>query len=442
MFLAAISGLLAGCHETTPVRNVLLIVVDTLRADHLGVYGYNRPTSPHLDRQADRGVVFERALTTSPWTVPAIASMLTGLLPSAHGGGLPIEGMTSVFKRTPVAEGIVSVTQRLSETGFATFAIVGNPFLGRKMGIARGFDTYRHDRYGRPAEEVVDRALDWIGEQRYGRFFVMLHFMDPHLPHNAPEPYRGRFTADVETRKLPSLDEMRVRGTEYSASDRHYFVGRYDEEIAYLDDQLERLFRGLDDRWSDTLVILTSDHGEEILDHQSFDHGHTLMQELLHVPLILWSPGLAPRRVSTPVSVLDIAPTILDALGQKTEGMTAGGETAMTGRSLLDLVSGRGGLPERDLVAEILLYGDEQKALIRWPHKLVLVPGTGSRRLVDLEADPGEHDDLSADRPDLADRLEVELRLRVAESYSQSGAQAVELDEETRRELEALGYVD
>ncbi len=437
LVLAAVLCLCVGCAPERPT-NVLLIVVDTLRADHLGLYGYSRPTSPHLDRRAGSGVVFERAFATSPWTVPSFASMLTGLPPSAHGAGFEIEPEAPLWDRTAIDGSAVGLAQRLKRRGFETVAFLSNAFLEPRFGLDKGFDAYNMYERKKGADHAIDAALNWLAGRGDRPFFMLLHFMEPHAPYAPPEPFRGRFTGETEFRKVLPLKERRKRAAEYTEDDRRYFAGRYDEEIAALDDRLERLFEGLGERWSDTLVVFVADHGEELLDHGGFDHGHTMMQELLHVPLVMWSPALSPRRVDAPVSVADLSPTILDALGLDASPPGVPG----SGRSIWGLATGEEPGRQRALIAETTLYGAERKSVIRWPHKLVLEPATGWRRLVDLEKDPDELRDLAADRPELADELEGVLRRYMAAVGERRSERAGDIDSETARELEALGYVN
>ena len=436
---AVLAGsLLVGCGKPPAPRNVLLIVVDTLRADHLGVYGYERPTSPNLDRLAASGVVFTRAFSSSSWTVPAVASMLTGLPPSAHGGGFEVEGPNNPWNRTAIDEGVVTLAQRLRRRGFRTIGYVRNPFLSRGSGFDRGFERYHMYKSRQRADHAIDAALSWIDRRGDEPFFMLLHFMEPHAPYAPLEPFAGYFTGEEKLRKLEPLKVRRARRAEYTESDRQYFIDRYDEEIVGLDDRLGRLFAGLGERWKDTLIIFTSDHGEELLDHGSFDHGHTMMQELLHVPLLLWAPGLEPRRVDAPVSLSDVTPTVVEALGLPRRKVAIPG----SGRSIWGLARGEGGGSDRALLAEGRLWGSDQKTLIRWPYKLVLDPGSGSRRLTNLVADPSESIDLAGEFPDLADEMEGTLREALVATGMRRGSRADEVDPETQRDLEALGYVN
>lgn len=422
-------------------RNVVLLVVDTLRADHLGIYGYDRPTSPHIDAWAGSGAVFDNALATSPWTLPSFASLLTGLLPSEHGAGWPVDPQAGHYLRTRLADDVEPLPLRLSRAGWKTAAFAGNPFVHPEVGLGRGFDHFFYEADAK-ADRVVDGVLAWLSGLGDERFFVMVHFMDPHMPYRAPESFLGRFS-EGEPRGLMLTQRSRWDAGLIPQRDREYLIGRYDEEIAFLDEQIGRLLAALDEVES-TLVVLTADHGEELFDHGGFEHGHSMMQELLRVPLVVVGPGVVPQRIAVPVTIADIAPTVLEATG-----LEESAAAAAVGRSLWPLLgvagSGRadGGGPESErlLWAESILYGSEQKVLLRWPYKLVLDVETDERRLFDLSRDAAERRDLSAELDDLADRMEAALRRRVAEAEGRRG-EALTPDETTRRELEALGYVD
>jgi arylsulfatase A-like enzyme len=267
----------------------------------------------------------------------------------------------------------------------------------------------------------------------------MLHFLEPHLPYEPPEPFRGRFTGDDSSRSLPEAREVLAAGDAAAAEERAFFVGRYDEEIAFLDSELGRLFEGLGERWDDSVVVLVSDHGEEFLEHGGFQHGHSVREELLRIPWLMWSPGLAPRRIEESVSLVDVAPTVLEALGLSPELLG----TKLSGQSLWRRAVGGGPIGRRPIFAEQLLFGRERKAVVDWPYKLILDPGTGRRKLLDLSKDPLGRSDLAIDHPELADRLEEELRRRVPEGIPRRAREDSEpMSHETRRELEALGYLN
>jgi arylsulfatase A-like enzyme len=427
--------------------SAVLIVIDTVRADHLGSYGYARPTSPALDRWAERGAVFERALASSSWTLPSVGSMLTGQLPSRHEAGVVLAPGLG-WKRDRFArldDSVPTLAQRLDADGYATAAVVNNAALHADFGLARGFETWDYfpatDEHNRSAAATVDLALAWLDRSSDQPFFLLVHFFDPHLAYDPPEPARGRFSGDYTGAlgyPVHNALGLRLAVDQLDADDRRFVADAYDEELLALDGELGRLLDGMAERGllETTLVVLTSDHGEELFDHGGFEHGHSTFQELLHVPLMAWGPGVRAGRIEAPVSHVDLLPTLLDALGRPLPADLAG-------VSLWPLLRGGSAPPERMLVAEGLLYGADQRAVVRWPWKLVLRADGGQTGLFDLSADPGERHDLSAERPEVLARLQTEPAARLPDGEQlRARTRAAELDEQTRGQLRSLGYVD
>jgi len=440
-----------------PARSVVLIVVDTLRADHLGVYGHAAATSAALDARAPRGALFERAFAPSSWTLPSFASLYSGVWPADHGVGRE-PGSTDRFTALPARIGVLA--EILAERGFATAAIVNNPFLHPGFGLARGFETYRYV-YGNlkhqpRASQIAWAGLRWLDEWAQAgrearrspeeadprrdparRFLLVLHFFDPHLAYDPHPSVRGRFTSDYPgPLALPfgGVGPANPSWTPADPEDRRFVAGAYDEELLFVDLQLERFFAGLEERGlaEETLVVLTADHGEELFDHGGFEHGHSLYQELLHVPLAFWGPGVRPGRIDAPVSLVDVLPTLLDALGLPPV-------PGLDGLSLWPLIARRETLPERPIVAEGTLHGPERRALVRWPWKLLEVEG-GPPRLYDLERDPAERQDLASAQPERLRALGEELASLRARR--EPPAPAPEIDERVRRDLSGLGYLE
>jgi len=441
VFILSLSAFV-GCSVERP-HGVVLVVVDTLRADHLGFYGYSRDTSSHLDRWAEEGMVFERAMSTSSWTLPTFGSILTGRLPTGHGVGYRGGGEVRP-KSTRLDQTLPTLAEELQQAGFATGAFIDNPWLKPRFGLNRGFDTYDYqsatNKRRRRADKVVDLATSWIDAHRDQPFFLLVHLFDPHMTYDPPPSVRGRFIGPYEDRfSLPVFAprKIRARANEVGEDERSFITAAYDEEIAFVDQELNRFFEGLVERelFQQLLVILTSDHGEELFDHDSFEHGHSVYQELLHVPLVVWGPSVESGREALPVSVIDIAPTILDAVG-------VSGEPNPLSRSLWPRLTRRKRLDPRPLVAEGTLYGPERKAIIEWPHKLELNLSSESIHLFDLESDPGERSDLSPSEIAVARRLEERLRSILEAARSDKAPEEIELDEETLEELRSLGYIE
>jgi arylsulfatase A-like enzyme len=438
-------ALAIGCAgEPARPRSVVLVLVDTLRADHVGAYGHGRATTPALDAWAAEGAVFERAWATSAWTLPSVGSLLSGRLPSRHAGGLRLpEGGDPPF--SALGADVPMLAEALSGAGFATAGVANNPNLHPGFGLSRGFETWdyvfgnyaRHPR----ASQIVHWGLRWLDARDAARpFLLLLHVMDPHLTYDPPPSVRGRFTSGYAgPLRLPlqGFGAANAGWTPPREADRGFVAGAYDEEILFVDAQLARLRAGLRERGlaDETLVVVTSDHGEELFDHGGFEHGHTLFEELLHVPLFFWGPGVRPGRHAVPVSLVDVAPTLLDALGLPPLPQA-------TGHSLWPLLRGGEAPAPRALVAEGTLYGPARSALQRWPWKLVVSEGEPPR-LFDLSRDPDERRDLAAQEPERVAALSAELARALRDEARERGERRpAEIDEATRAQLEGLGYLE
>jgi len=360
--------------SATP-RRVVLLFVDTLRPDHLGFLGYDRDTSPRLDALAERSAVFEVARAPSPWTLPSTRAALSGRQPEAWSGA-PHLG------------------ELLAGQGFVTVGTTSNAFLDAAFGMERGWSEYQtHSKA--LAAHVVDRALAQLERHRDRDLLMLVHFMDPHLPYREPEAYRGLFDRSEPGRRGETLHREDLLALDPQAPDfaaeRQRVVDRYDQTIRYLDDELDRLLAALG---PETTVVLFSDHGEEFWEHGGAEHGHTLFEEVLRVPLLVRDPALPPGRHRAPASLLDIAPTLLELLGMPAP--------PSDGVSLVAVARGRTGAAER-LAARPeafgrMFYGGERWSLRSGDRKWST--WAGRQVLVDLAADPGEQQDLSRDAGD------------------------------------------
>jgi len=406
----------AGCGDRVPaVSRVILVTFDTTRADRLGCYGYELAETPTLDRLADEGVLFEQAVSPVPTTLPSHSTMFTGIYPQDHGVRY------NIFYR--LSEKAWTLAEVLQDAGFVTAAFPASRIVSRPFGLNQGFDTWvdppkNSEESGeahpvgtmRPAGEGVDLTLDWLAEHPDERSFVWLHFYDPHWPYTPPFPFSSRF------RDRP-----------------------YDGEIAYADAQLGRLIQQLehDGRWDDTLVVVVGDHGEGLYDHNERYHSTLVYETTQHVPLIVKAPGITSGRVSEPVSLVDIMPTILDLADVPVpEGLR--------GISLRDAVEG-GEIPRRDIYFEVLSgainYGWSELFGVRYgAWKLI---DSNEPELYDLENDPGETRNLVDHEPerlaDLREALDV-IGEPIALEFAGS-AEILTLDPETEAALSSLGYV-
>jgi arylsulfatase A-like enzyme len=302
-------------------RNVVLITIDTLRADHVGAYGYTRATTPRIDALARRGIVFEQAFTFWPKTRGSMICMLTGLYPSRNGYD---QAHRDLYDFNPTLASV------LREAGFTTAAMVDNANVSRDVGFGRGFErfseawTVRGRSEADNARAISDAAIRFVGVTRDGPFFLWLHYVNPHAPYTPPPPYDSVFD-DAAAQAGPALTPvvgfhggLPRRWARPGRSLLGYYVGQYDGEIAFVDGEVGRVLDGLasSGRERDTVVVLSSDHGESLGEHDYyFDHGEDLFDPCLHVPLIVSAPGgPGGLRSATLASTLDIVPTILDAV--------------------------------------------------------------------------------------------------------------------------------
>src|SRR5688572_467153 len=399
--------------------NVVLITLDTLRADHLGTYGNTEVRTPNLDQLAGRSVVFEQAMTSAPLTLPAHSSIMTGQFPPRHG----VRDNGGFF----LGPDQVTMAELLSAQGFKTGAAVGAFVLDSKWGLDQGFATYQDDfdlskvkamslaSIRRPGNEVVDLALKWMDGVAGERFFSWLHLYDPHAPYVSPEPYKSQFEGHPYRGAVAFTDAQ---------------VGRV---LAFLKD------RGLTDR---TIVIVTGDHGESLGEHGEGTHGFFIYESSMHVPLIIHAPfsQTAGRRVARPVRTVDIMPTVLDLLQMPVPD-------ALAGVSLAPLLAGARELSNVAMegYAEAMYplhhYGWSELTATRSDrYKLIDAPRP---ELYDLERDPGERTNIFEERRSVGDAMLRNLRDRKAAMAARAPAapKNQDVDPETRARLAALGYV-
>jgi arylsulfatase A-like enzyme len=425
--LAALTVLVAGCGKHEPPLNVIIIGIDTLRPDHLGCYGYERDTSPRIDELSMRGTLFEDALSQSPWTLTSFASVFTSLYPSQHGAS----AMDSRLRTD-----IPTLAMILLKRGYSTAAIVNAPFLRPEYKLDRGFEYYDYKPpfAGRIADGTTADALSWIDAHADEPFFVFVHYFDPHLPYSPPEPYRAQFYPDYAG-NLPSSFSLdlypRARATSFetlkalSPDDWDYIRALYDGEIRFTDKAVGELLEGIDAKGlrENTLVILLSDHGEEFFEHEGFEHGHTLYNELLNVALVMSLPGRIPegKRVSGHVRLIDVAPTVLDFLGIERPRHFEGASVKPLITGDADVVTPDGGLlPSGMGYAEAMLYGTERKCILAYPWKYIYDIDTGGRLFFNLIDDPGENKNLADTRPEALGPVEEVLArtlFNISETY-------------------------
>jgi len=431
MLLAPLLALaLTTCTEERR-PNLLFLSVDTLRADHLGTYGHERPTSPALDALCAEAVVFESAHSSSSWTLPSFASAMTGLPTSSHG--------CWNFK-SRLAPSFTTLAETLQHAGYHTAAVVSHTFLGSRYGLHQGFADYDESLVAatRPisheaitAPNISDRALALLDAQAASDqpWFIWLHYFDPHRSYRFHDGVSEQFDGPTEELEYEDPRQQALYEGEIAFTDKH--IGR-------VLDRLEAL--GLAD---DTVVVLFADHGEEFQEHQRLGHGKTLYREVERIPLAVRAPGIAPMRVDTPVSVIDVMPTVLELLG--VPSAPSGGAA----RSLAPLMLGRS-LPPRGCLLELRLrqrkVDAEAFVFGRW--KLIeerpLDPSVPpSTLLFDILADPDEQHDVATEKPDVVAQMQARMQLALAQARgaAQSSVGEVDLSAEDLDQLRALGYL-
>ena len=441
--------------------DLILVSIDTLRADHLGSYGYHRDTSPHLDGLAADGARFREARTTAPWTLPSHASMMTGLYPPAHG----VRFYTSFRflqsgSSARLGRSHLTVAEVLRDAGYRTAAFTSTTWLTEGFGVMQGFDVLEAEVQEPSADRIVDRALAWyLREEETGSpKFLFLHFFDVHDFRSppefeqrlVPEDYRGKLLEGLIALTSNTYDDL-------SEDDLAFAMAKYDAALMYVDSELGRLFSALraDGRFDETLIAVTSDHGEEFWDHGGSGHGFTLYEEQLRVPLILKLPASSPVLHPEPevsASLVDLAPTILDYAGFPVEAMPA------EGRSLRPYIETDSAPEPRPVFAEATYFFNSYAVVnegVKYLHHRIpplelfnpelLLANIRSfykfrpPELYRLEADPRELRNSALE--DAASLREFESAI-LSHAAAFGSVRSMELDEETVERLRSLGYVN
>ncbi len=421
---------LATTTENRTLGNQVLVLIDTLRTDHLPFYGYSKDTAPYLNRLAKQGVIFTQAHSTSSWTAPSSASVFTGLYPPQHG-------ITQGFHATRTHRDEVASSGRdelklrglpesptlpelMREAGYRTLAVTGNVNISAPLGFDRGFEHFEHFRRA-TADWIRDRVLDWHSKGLFeGPYFLYLHVNDAHMPYEARSPWYQPHEEDVQDA-----------------------LSRYDSEIRYLDQILGELHETLG--WEqDTLVTVVSDHGEEFMDHGQMGHKYSLYRELNDAVFLFHQPQRFPgnRQVSTPVSLVDVLPTLLDAAGNAVP-------LDRVGRSLLPLLQGGESGDAAEWSERVLFAHREREpgpdrlwGAIRGPWKLIVEEGTEQTWLFHRDRDPKEQENVAEVEPDVVRFLGQALREFRENRKVHGTSTTIDLDAELMDDLEALGYTE
>jgi arylsulfatase A-like enzyme len=431
---------------------VVLVVIDTLRPDHLNHYGYGRPTAVGFDAFAADATRFAEAFSPSSWTAPSAASLHTGLLPRRHhldeyGAGLNAE--------------VVTLAETLQAAGWHTVGHSFNHHVSRKTGFAQGFvdfDDFLGGSQAYPDVSVMaERVARWLDAAPPTPFLLYLHPMNTHGPYRVPPKDAAALLGHAPSGEFTYYGALMrdivkggrvVRRSEVTPAYLQSLRDKYDTAIRYTTDQLGRVFAMLREAglYDQSLIIVTADHGEELFDHGGFSHGYSLHRELLHVPLYVKLPGQREASaVRARVSLVDVVPTVLDVLGLPRPA-------AADGVSLRPLLPGAAPAaapwPDRALLHEVDWGGRcVARAIVSGAHKLIELDSNYEGRrdevlLFDVERDPGERTNLAEARPDVVGRLRGELAGAIAQAEATAiGSTRIVVDELDQARLRALGYL-
>jgi arylsulfatase A-like enzyme len=449
----------SGCELlTSRPPNIILVLVDTLRADYVGFHGFDGPITPNLDRLATESVVYTNCFVQSPWTKPSVATLFTSLYPQVHrltnhegkywGGDAP-ELRTGIL--SPQAE---TLAEKLREAGYRTAGFVSNPWVISDYGFAQGFDVYDESAASTwaDADTLIGAAREWIaGLASDQPFFLYLHFMDVHAPYDArKEDYdalvtslalgRNRRLTDLQVpyRRWQNIERRPAWASDEQRHELTYWRARYASGVRAFDRRLQELVSFLDERalLDRSYLVVTSDHGEELFEHGDWSHGQNLYDHQLHIPLLIRKPEArdAGQYVDEIVQLIDLMPTLLGFAGV----------TPPPGVQGRDFASPTGDEEDGVSFATATQRKPGLYSLRTKRFKLLYNIDSGRAWLFDLLADPGERRDLAARRPGVVDELRDLLGLHIAESVADGTLEleAAEVPEDLRERLKSLGYVN
>jgi len=429
--------------------NVLLITVDALRADHLGCYGYGKDITPHIDKLAKGGALFQNAVSQGPFTAPSLPSLMTSTYGYVHG----VRGFGDMLNPS-----LKTLAEILREEGYLTGAVCAIDFFLDILGLKRGFQWVSTGDDKR-ADWITEEAMGWIKENKNRRFFLWIHYFDPHQPYDPPPDIKREVRKEVSRPSSPLLPVVKKDPRDpdiYGAfggisekaviegrRDKEFYLALYDGEVKFVDREIGRLIKFLKESGllSQTFIILTADHGEAFGEHNLyFTHGHILYEEILHVPLILYGEGVIPegKVITEVVGLIDILPTVLDFLGIKSRGR-------IEGKSLLPVVLKGKAYPSRIIYAELWEKEEDGRRLIsvrKGDWKLIYNVEKNTYQLYNLKEDPKEVRNLAGEEKKKFKELRkfINKYLTRRKKYGYKGKEK-ELEEEIKEKLKGLGYL-
>ena len=438
-----------------PRPNVLLITLDTTRRDHLSCYGYEKKTTAAIDALAREAVKYERAISPSSWTLPAHASIFTGMLPTHHRAHFSFDDDIDPEKIEgpmfySLHPDLPTLAEDMKGLGYRTGGIIAGLLLNTHFGFSRGFDYYEdrlpvEKRFERNAEEVSTLAISWLNEHKAiavdEPFFLFLNYFDAHSPYQPPEPWGNPDLGPEQYDLNGGLYEEVLRGErDLTDDERELLLTQYDSELKYMDNEIGRLFEEMKrfGLYDSTMIIVTSDHGESFGEHRLLEHGRALYEELIRVPLIVKYPSYEKKSgvVARPVSILGIGSTILQYVESTARKQAAAPALEERGHQLVAEIY-------RD-ISWIVAFGErfdrDRKAIYDGDYKWIW-DSREEHELYDVAKDPAEENNLWGKLPDRERRLKAGLAPLIEESEKLSTLSTPELENDLKERLRALGYI-
>jgi len=431
-------------------KKILMIVIDALRPDHLGVYGYSRKTSSNIDRMAQEGIVFDSAFSVAGWTKPSIATLITSLYPSEHGVRKRARKKNNKFFVPQLGDNFLTLAEVFKGEGFQTFAVVSNPYLSMDRGFGQGYEKYIEGR--KNAKEIFQIFGEWVSLKKPQKFFGYLHFMDVHWPYSPIPPYDtmfGPLNSDID---FSSLDwktfrnDLRDGSWKLNENDLDTLKALYDGQIRYFDDVFGDFILKMGKEIDSWTIVILADHGEEFNEHGGMGHGPFLYDVNIRIPMIFRFPGYSKKKemhVLRPVSMLDVMPTILKSAG-------IAPPPGISGKSLFPEIDmdqeGRDHYvfseeSFEDLYSRYSIRSSKFKLI-----QTVIMEKAGKNdasiqfEFFDLDRDPGEKFNIFSQKTDIALAMNQILEKRLSE-ISTVRTQEFPIDPETVERLRALGYL-
>lgn len=420
--------------------NIVLITIDALRADHLSCYGYHRKTTPYIDEIAKSSILFTNAIAPSSWTAPSMASLFTSLYPTNHGvtHGFFKEG--KVFKQEVFSKRITTLTEILKKHGYTTFGIAANLHLNPDLGFARGFDYYSCP--GFEESGVVNKiVLSWKDKiKNSSKYFLWIHYIDPHWFYFAREPWIKEYDPNFKgmpkwTSRLPLEIIQNALEIKQNTPIFNSLIALYDSEINYVDHNLKILIDQLQ-LLNNSILIITSDHGEDFLEHKTLGHGKTLYAESINIPLIIRIPQKMNKKViNRQVSLLDLMPTILSFL-------EISYSKNMLGLPLLTPNGEEKKITDRFLFTELEKGDNKAKSVLTGDWQYISNYKEKREELYNRRQDPKECINLAGERPSLAKNLKDQLSqwMNSTHKYPTKKIKIIP-SPEMKEKLESLGYI-